>query len=267
LENTTCKICEGTSELKLKHQILGKYEIGYFHCKNCGFTQTEKPYWLPEAYAESMNLGDTGQVIRNTIAQRILLAVIYFFFDGKKKFLDYAGGYGLFTRSMRDAGLDFYWNDKYTKNLLSKGFDCPLESGPFELISTFECFEHLENPREEIAELLQHTDSIFFTTQLIPSPIPGPDWWYYGFDHGQHIAFHSKGSMMYLCQKYGLNFYSKRGFHLLTRKKLSPFAYKLVVELAFRGWLGWTQKAFGSRTHADHVALTKENANRKAASI
>lgn len=244
---------------------MGRYDIAYFQCRSCGFTQTEKPYWLPEAYSESMNLGDTGQVIRNSMAQKILLSLVYFFFQGNKRFLDYAGGYGLFTRTMRDSGLDYFWNDKYTPNLLCKGFEADLQEGPFELISTFECFEHLENPKQEIEELLRHSDSIFFTTLLIPNPIPSLDWWYYGFDHGQHIAFHSRGSMAHLCKEFGLNFYSKRGYHLLTRKKINPLLYKVVVELSIRGWLGWTQKAFGSKTHSDHVKLTRMNAERKSA--
>ncbi len=38
-------------------------------------------------------------------------------------FLDYAGGYGVFTRLMRDIGFDFYWHDPYTQNLFANGFE------------------------------------------------------------------------------------------------------------------------------------------------
>jgi len=33
-------------------------------------------------------------------------------------FLDYAAGYGLFVRLMRDAGYNFRWSDLYCQNLL-----------------------------------------------------------------------------------------------------------------------------------------------------
>ena len=44
-----------------------KYQIDYFFCKNCGFLQTEKPYWLEEAYKDSINDSDTGYLQRNVL--------------------------------------------------------------------------------------------------------------------------------------------------------------------------------------------------------
>jgi hypothetical protein len=40
----------------------------------------------------------------------------------------------------------------------------------------------------EIDNIFKHTDSFFFTTNNLKHPAPDPEsWWYYGFDHGQHI--------------------------------------------------------------------------------
>jgi hypothetical protein len=263
LKTTNCKICGHSSSLVFNNKIIGKYQVDFFQCQNCGFGQTEDPYWLDEAYNESMNLGDTGQMVRNLNARNVLLALVFFLFDKSKKYLDYAGGYGMFTRLMRDSGVDFFWNDKYTKNLISKGFEIEMEEQNFELISTFECFEHLVNPLEEITELFLHTDNVFFTTLLISKPAPDSSWWYYGLDHGQHVAFHSRGSMEEICKKLGLNFYSKRGYHLLTRRKINPLIYKLIVELAYRGLFFWVSNYFKSKTYEDHLLLTKVNADRK----
>lgn len=60
-----CKICAKQSNQIFKTKILNKYDISYFHCKHCGFLQTEEPYWLDEAYAESINMSDTGYMQRN----------------------------------------------------------------------------------------------------------------------------------------------------------------------------------------------------------
>jgi hypothetical protein len=92
--------------------ILNKYDIKYYHCVNCGFLQTEESYWLNEAYDESINISDTGIMSRNIHLSKITTLILYFFFDKNNKFLDFAGGYGIFTRLMRDIGFDFYWSDK-----------------------------------------------------------------------------------------------------------------------------------------------------------
>lgn len=256
-----CKICHSPTKKIFNHQILNQYRVDYYQCNSCGFAQTEEPYWLNEAYSESMNFGDTGQVNRNINASKVLLPLIHFLFNPGGKFLDYAGGYGMFSRMMRDIGFDYFWDDKYTKNLIGLGFERPTEKTQFELVSTFECFEHWVDPMSEIETILQETDSIFFTTNLISRPAPKPeDWWYYGFDHGQHVAFHSADSLRFVAQKFGLYFHSKRGFHLLTKKKINGLAYKLIVELALRGWFFWLNGKYPSRTHSDHELLVARKA-------
>src|SRR6218665_1205619 len=97
-----CKICNSTAREVFQEQILYKYNVKYYQCPSCEFLFTEDPYWLQEAYAESINLTDTGLVERNLRAARITTFVISAFFDTKAIFLDYGGGYGLFTRLMRD---------------------------------------------------------------------------------------------------------------------------------------------------------------------
>ena len=45
-----CNICNELSEFVFNKKLLQKYEVSYFKCSSCGFMQTEKPYWLAEAY-------------------------------------------------------------------------------------------------------------------------------------------------------------------------------------------------------------------------
>jgi hypothetical protein len=207
-----------------------------------------------------MNLGDTGQVVRNLSAKRVLVALVTFWFDKFGKYLDFASGYGFFVRIMRDVGLDCYWSDKYTENLLARGFDADLSGDKYELVTVFECFEHWSNPDDEIKSLLRYSSSILFTTNLISCPAPSPkDWWYYGFDHGQHVSFFTVQSLKFLASKYNLNFYSKSGFHLFTKKKINYWLFKFVVKLAVSGYLNFLDRFFKSRTQSDFNYLVTKN--------
>jgi hypothetical protein len=119
----TCKICTQTTKPIFTAKILNKYGIKYYYCEHCGFLQTEESFWLEEAYVESINVSDTGYMQRNLLLSKKLTILLSLFFDKNAKFVDYAGGYGVFVRLMRDIGFDFYWDDKYTTNLFARGFE------------------------------------------------------------------------------------------------------------------------------------------------
>lgn len=216
-----CKICNQISNYIFTAKILGKYYIKYYYCDNCGFMQTEEPYWLDEAYKEPINITDTGYIQRNIQFSQKLTIILSIFFKKNEKFLDYSGGYGMFTRLMRDIGFDFYWDDKYTKNLFARGFEHKLGT-TYEAITSFESFEHYVEPIKELEYLLNLTQNIIFSTELLPYPIPKPeDWWYYGLNHGQHIAFYSKKTLQFLANKYQLNYSHYRDLHIFSLKTIT----------------------------------------------
>ncbi|HEY3390891.1 MAG TPA: methyltransferase domain-containing protein, partial [Prolixibacteraceae bacterium] len=132
--------------------ILQKYRVQYFICSNCGFVQTEKPYWLSEAYSESIARSDLGLISRNIKVSNISAVMISAFFNSQAEFLDYGGGNGMFVRLMRDKGLNFYWQDLYTQNQFARGFEIK-DNVRFELVTAFEVFEHLEDPLVEIEKM------------------------------------------------------------------------------------------------------------------
>ena len=101
-----CKICDTECRQQFFRTILNKYQIAYFYCGACGFLQTEEPYWLEEAYESAIANADTGLVQRNIYLSRMLSTLLFFEFDRQGKYLDFAGGYGMLTRLMRDAGFD-----------------------------------------------------------------------------------------------------------------------------------------------------------------
>ena len=227
-----CKICNNISVPFNKATILDKYSVQFFQCTNCHFIQTEDPYWLNEVYSEAINESDVGLVDRNIRLAKATYNIIHLFFDKKKEYLDYGGGYGLFVRLMRDAGIQFYRYDIYCRNLFAIGFDVCLDNRKqFELITSFEVFEHLVDPVGVINELLGYSNNIFFSTRLVPSSNPKPiEWWYYGLDHGQHISLYTRDSLEILAKKFNLSLSTDGTFlHLLTEKSIPPLLFRIAA--------------------------------------
>ncbi len=252
-----CKICQSQSIKKFEAVILKKYEVKYYLCSHCGFLQTEEPYWLEEAYTETINLSDTGIMHRNIRLSKISSVLIYFLFNKTAKYVDFAGGYGIFTRLMRDIGFDFYWHDPYTANLFARGFESH-EQKYISLVTAFEAFEHFVEPLNEIRKMLDISNNIFFTTQLLPNPIPEPkQWWYYGLEHGQHISFYSLKTLKYIAQKYGVNLYSFSGLHLLSEKKRNPLIYKALIIGSLFGLFPYIKANMKSKMFADMYQVIK----------
>ena len=222
-----CKICKNESKKIFTQKVLSKYDVDYYKCDNCGFIQTQKPFWLKEAYKEPISPEDSGIIERNTYFSNLSETLIKHYFNKKRKFLDYAGGYGIFTRLMRNKGFDFYWCDLYAKNLFSKGFEYN-NKDKIEAITCFECFEHFNEPIKEIEKMLKISENIIFSTRLIPKEIPEKNWDYFGTTHGQHIAFYSKKTLNYIAKKYKLNFYSKNNIHIITKRKINTIQLNVI---------------------------------------
>ncbi|MFA6807260.1 MAG: methyltransferase domain-containing protein, partial [Bacteroidales bacterium] len=161
-----CVICNTKLDKIFKTKVLNKYEVEYFLCPCCGLLQTEKPYWINEAYESSINDTDLGLLQRNLSLMKISKKIINYGFNREGKFLDFAAGYGLFVRLMRDYGYDFYWQDIFTENIFAKEFEYNDEK--IELITSFESFEHFINPIEEIENLLKISNNILFSTEIYP---------------------------------------------------------------------------------------------------
>jgi hypothetical protein len=229
-EEMICKICKSESKFVFEARVLRRYNVKYYHCPSCGFLQTEEPYWLSEAYSEPINISDTGYMSRNIHLSKIITILLILFFDYKKKFLDYAGGYGVFVRLMRDYGFDFYWYDKYAQNLFARGFEYKEEMRrDIEAITCFEAFEHFVNPMEELENMISISKNIIFTTELLPESLPAPDkWWYYGLDHGQHISFYSKRTFEFIARNYGLKYLNVGSLHILTERNINEFKLQLL---------------------------------------
>ena len=249
-----CKICNHKIKNIFTAKILNKYDVKYYYCDHCGFLQTEEPYWLKEAYSNSISITDTGIMSRNIGSSKITAVVLYFLFKKFGKFLDYGGGYGIFTRLMRDIGFDFYWHDPHSTNLLARGFEIISKNCKYELVTAFEVFEHFAEPIKEIESMLQFSGSILFLTELSPSTLPKPgEWWYYALESGQHISFYSYRTLKYIAQKYNMNLCSNsKNYHLFTKnRKINNKLFSLLLKFRRFGLFFYVKKMMKSLTVDD----------------
>src|SRR5690349_10770988 len=131
-----CRLCDGTIELQFRLQVLGQFDVGYFRCQRCHSLQTERPYWLEQAYrANNLSNLDTGAAQRNlhnlaacwSIAKLLRL----------RNVLDVGGGDGLLCRLLRDYELNCFVRDKYASPTYAQGFDEPDFAQP-DMIVAFE---------------------------------------------------------------------------------------------------------------------------------
>ena len=254
-----CKLCNQITNKIFNHLVLNKYNVEYFYCESCKFIQTENPYWLNETYQNPIASIDTGIIKRNLLFTKRTSTILFFLFNKNKIFLDYGGGYGIFVRMMRDVGYDFYWEDKFAKNLVSKGFDISDSIEGIELLTSFECFEHFINPIGEISDLLQKSNNILFSTELFYNQPPKPEaWWYYNFEAGQHISLYSKQSLKQIAKKFNLNLCSdNRGFHLLSKKKTNNTLFITLMKFSQIGLFNLVKLLMNSKTESDMNYLKK----------
>ena len=259
-----CTLCEHDTVPAFSHEVRKKYRAHYVICPRCDYMFTVNPTWISEAYAQPINTTDTGYVMRNIYLSRKTLVLFSIVFGIRsvsiRKFLDYAGGYGMLTRIMRDYGLQFFSDDPYTTNLFAQGFEYKPDTTSVDGLTCFECFEHLIHPLVDIEKMLTISKTIFFSTRLKPiGVVPHTDWEYYGFNHGQHTSFYSEKTFLYIAHKYNLNYYTDgNNLHIFSQKKLMRHIMKITNIIVKFQLDILIRKMLKSRTHTDHVNLIKK---------
>jgi hypothetical protein len=257
-----CKICQTTAVKAFDAKVLYQYDAAYFRCPACGFLQPETPHWLSEAYGSAITSLDLGLLKRNLELREVVAAVARTYFNADAPMLDYGGGYGVLVRLMRDKGFHFYRQDIYADNLFAKYFDLA-DAGVqrFELLTAFEVFEHLEDPRAELEKMLAYSDNILFSTELQPHENPTPaSWWYILPEIGQHISLFSRQSLVVLAATFKLRYYTNgKNLHLFTRKKIAlPLLFKALSYHQISGLYNTVLPSRKTLLHADFELIREK---------
>lgn len=220
-----CPITGEKMERLFTRRILGKYDVDYFISPGSRIIKTEKPYWLGEAYARAIADTDIGLVFRNIRNRDKVVTALELLGLADRKFIDVAGGYGLLTRLMRDAGFDFHTTDPYCENIFARLHE-PEEGMRAAALTAFEVMEHVEDPVQFINGIFDKygTKTLLFSTLNYGAAVPPADWWYWTFHTGQHITFYNTKTLNMLAERLGCRHFSfDREFHVITDLPLTCF--------------------------------------------
>ncbi len=96
----------------------------------------------------------------------------------------------------------------------------------YDVLTTFEMFEHLVDPLQTIKYLFSISDNIIFSTELIPLSRPKVnEWWYYGTEHGQHVAFYTRECLAFIAGMFGKKYVNLSGLHVFSDEEISVKKY------------------------------------------
>jgi hypothetical protein len=198
-EESHCRLCRGATALKFRKSVLSRHCVAYFRCEHCGSLQTERPFWLAEAYRSSLANSDTfaGQRALTNVSAAYVASRLF----GARNALDVGGGDGLVCRLLRDYGLNCYVSDKYAINLYAPGFVEPDFRNP-DLTLAFEVFEHFPEPTEDLASIFSARPRIVLASTWLYEN-QGEDWSYLAPDDGQHVFFYSRGAIDLIAARFG----------------------------------------------------------------
>ncbi len=253
-----CRVCGAASTYLFAQTLLGKHRASYYRCDGCGHVQTEQPHWLEEAYQNLTFHRDVGMVGRSINTARTTTALAWRLDLGREEpCLDWGGGTGLFVRVCRDYGLNYFYYDRYARNIFASGFAVqnPAVEKSYALVSAFEVAEHLPDPIRDFGEILRLAPRfLLFSTLLYQGQ--GSDWWYF-LDDGQHVAFYTRRSLEIVAARFGYVLTTNDcDLHLFAREsyshRLLDGAQKHAEKLSER-----YKKKHGSRLQADFGQMSR----------
>lgn len=256
-ETDVCRLCGSQSRLVCAQQVLYRHNVGYYQCPSCDLLQTQRPFWLEEAYSSALSALDTGAIARTMLCTELTRALAALLRIGPDDpCIDFGGGHGILTRSMRDHGYDFRWHDRYAHNHFARGF----EGDPRErhtLLTCFEVWEHLADVGRDLpAFFLPGHDFLLISTYLHHGH--RENWWYYSCESGQHVAFFSVRTMHHIARQFGYEAIVHQRYTLFCR----PGLLSVWRRRAVRSLLGRARPQRNSRTARIVLGLSRPHKSR-----
>jgi hypothetical protein len=223
-DTAPCRLCGGQTSFQFDKKILEKYSVRYWRCEACRCLQTDPPHWLAESYRTVHSAGDTGMVARTwQMAQATSLLLRLAGIGAATQCVDWGGGNGLFSRMMRDQNYNFVNDDKYAEPFYCSGFTRQaLGIATCDVVTSFEVFEHLPDPRIELAEILSLDPKIWiFSTQIYAAQ--DRDWNYLSPRNGRHVFFYSEDGLRRFAGAHDFHFLRGREMHMMIRRSAHPY--------------------------------------------
>ena len=245
-----CNICQSpTIELGQKI-ILKKYSVIYLKCTSCDHIQSERPYWVQEAYANLSFKRDTGMASRSIASSQMTTALAYYFkFSDQDVCVDEGAGTGLHVRLSRDNGLNMFYKDPYSKNIFADGFEYNEDiHKEVKLVTAYEVLEHLINPLEELKIILKSNPDFFLASTCL-SDEKDIDWWYILPD-GQHVNLYSQKSLQLLAKSCNYNLTSDSDLHIFSKRDI-PFKILKKIRTQKMAYSLKFQKCHSGKTVSD----------------
>ncbi|WEK44963.1 MAG: class I SAM-dependent methyltransferase [Candidatus Sphingomonas colombiensis] len=195
-----CRLCSGEASEIFRLPVLGKYDVPYYRCADCGSIQTEKPYWLGEVYGDPIQPEDHEYLRRNLwILSNVNLMLDVLKVPKEAVILDFGGGLGIIPRLLREYGRNAYNFDTYTASPFR---DVTWNGEKPTMVINSELFEHLPNPAQDIEGIFQDSPEFVYTHTW---RYRGEDasWPYFGPDHGGHVFFYTDRAMEKIAARFG----------------------------------------------------------------
>jgi hypothetical protein len=224
------KSCEEARQLFLP---LSGRPIYYHRCPGCAFVLApEFSTWTDQDFQQHIYNEHYIDIDPDYVSKRPLHNADFvrqLFPDAQQaiRHLDYGGGSGLLSDTLRAQGWDSTSYDPFPRNEQQI-----TTLGKFGLITAFEVFEHVPDVTElmnNITSLMDEESLVIFSTLLSDGNIQPNSrltWWYASPRNG-HISLFSKQSLILLAEQRGMQFGSfGPGVHCFF-KRLPAWAKKL----------------------------------------
>jgi len=216
-----CKICGGAAPLygvvdfhKSCEQARGirfglcGVPIYYRRCDTCGFLFTDAfDDWSVEQfktyiYNDEYQKVDPDYQNERPRSNAGVVAQLWGDIKTQTRVLDYGGGNDTFCAGLREAGFPVAMTyDPMVAEYASR------PEGKFDLVTSFETFEHMPDPGAGIVSILESVADpglILFTTMLQPADFDqlGLNWWYVGPRNG-HVSIFSRRALETAWDRHG----------------------------------------------------------------
>jgi SAM-dependent methyltransferase len=243
----SCKICDGPANLYGVVDMhrpceipngcrppLSGVPIYYRRCAACGFLFTEAfDDWSVEQfkthiYNDGYIAFDPDYQVKRPSGNADAVAGMWATHKSNMRVLDFGGGNDVFCAALRASG----FSEAVTYDpMVPEHANRP--DGKFDLVTCFETLEHLPNPLDGIAKIVEcvaEPGAVFYTTLTQPDDFDnhGVSWWYVGPRNG-HISIFTKQALTRAWARYGFQTAAlNAGVHLAFRTL--PPSWSLTIQ-------------------------------------